>query len=180
MPPVSYHVWLWHIDSGRIAHRVSHKQKRTEPTLNVVIRFASTFPWPTNVLNHYVFHPNEDYNRSLGVRPDNVPYDLTPLFIQTISAPLRLFAQSDMAIGDFGTLVWIDTHTEDYFLQAASGQRVVGRGLDGDSDTTQATASGSVFNMHEGNGWHRLAVDERHSRIAIGMADGKITVLDFA
>lgn len=180
--PAVYHVWQWPIDSGRIAQRASYKATRnkTEPPLNIVVRFASTYPWPTNMLNHYILHPNPDYLPHLGVSRDNAPYDLGPTHLQTLSAPLRLFSQTDMVIGEYSTCIWLDSHTEAYFQQSATGQRLAGRVLKQRASPSPTSSIASVFNVHDTDTWHQLAIDERYSRIAIGAQDGRVTVMDYA
>ncbi|KAF9026288.1 hypothetical protein BDZ89DRAFT_1067639 [Hymenopellis radicata] len=180
--PAVYHVWQTPIDSGRIAHRVSYNatRARTEPPLNIVVRFASAYPWPTNMLNHYILHPNPDYLPHLGVSTDNAPYELGPTHLQTLSAPLRLFSQTDLVIGEYSTCVWLDSHTEAYFQQSATGQRLAGRVLKERYSTSSTSSVASVLNVHDTDTWHQLAIDERHSRIAIGAQDGRVTVMDYA
>lgn len=188
--PVSWHVWRWSVDGGRLSHRARHLQTRAEPLLDVVIRFSSNYPWPTNILNHYILQPNYAYVPSSFIRPTNVPYNPHPVHMRTLSAPLRLFAQSDVAIGNYGTVLWIDTQTEEYFMQSATGQRLAGVSLlsigpeEDQAEDPNAVAysagSESVFNIHDQNSWCLLAVDERNGRVALGALDGIVSVMDFA
>ena len=61
-----------------------------------------------------------------AIHEGNLPYKFPPLLRQTIGAPIRLFAWTDMALGPFGTQVWFDSHTEDR-LQPNQGQRLAAR-----------------------------------------------------
>ncbi|KAK0239325.1 hypothetical protein EDD85DRAFT_538856 [Armillaria nabsnona] len=169
--PLAHHVWQWSVDSGRLAFHTSHTQG-PQP-ISVLVRFASSFPWPTNMLNHFVIYPNPPGSHSL--------YNFTPIQVQTISAPLRLFALSDMAIGEYNTAVWLDTDTESYFLQASSGQRLAGCVLGAvNEDQVVYTNASAVYNIHEGTSWTRVTLDERNGKLAIGTLDGKIIILELA
>ncbi|PBK69052.1 hypothetical protein ARMSODRAFT_886601, partial [Armillaria solidipes] len=131
------------------------------------------FPWPTNMLNHFVIYPNPPGSHSL--------YNFTPIQVQTISAPLRLFALSDMAIGEYNTVVWLDTDTESYFLQASSGQRLAGCVLSAVNEGQVVYMNASaIYNIHEGTSWTRVTLDERNGKIAIGTLDGRVIVLELA
>ncbi|KAK0501713.1 hypothetical protein EDD18DRAFT_1347785 [Armillaria luteobubalina] len=169
--PLAHYVWQWNVDSGRLAFHTSHT--RGPQPISILVRFASSFPWPTNMLNHFIIYPNPPGSHSL--------YNFTPIQVQTISAPLRLFGLSDMAIGDYNTLIWLDTETESYFLQASSGQRLAGcvLGAINEDQVVYANAS-AVYNVHEGNSWTRVTLDERNGKIAIGTLDGRILVLELA
>ncbi|KAK0489345.1 hypothetical protein IW261DRAFT_1589449 [Armillaria novae-zelandiae] len=169
--PLAHYVWQWSVDSGRLAFHTSHT--RGPQPISILVRFASSFPWPTNMLNHFVIYPNPPGSHSL--------YNFIPIQVQTISAPLRLFGLSDMAIGEYNTLIWLDTDTESYFLQAASGQRLAGCVLGAvNEDQVVYTNASAVYNIHEGNSWTRVALDERNGKIAIGTLDGRILVLELA
>ncbi|KAK0466779.1 uncharacterized protein EV420DRAFT_648054 [Desarmillaria tabescens] len=169
--PLAHHVWQWTVDSGRLAFHTSHT--RGPQPISVLIRFASSFPWPTNMLNHFVIYPNPPGSHSL--------YDFIPIQVQTISAPLRLFALSDMAIGEHNTAVWLDTDTESYFLQASSGQRLAGCILSAvNHGQVMYMNASSVYNVHEDASWTRVTLDERNSKIAIGTLDGRIIILELA
>lgn len=169
--PLAHYVWQWNVDSGRLAFHTSHT--RGPQPISILVRFASSFPWPTNMLNHFIIYPNPPGSHSL--------YNFTPIQVQTISAPLRLFGLSDMAIGEYNTLIWLDTETESYFLQASSGQRLAGcvLGAINEDQVVYANAS-AVYNVHEGNSWTRVTLDERNGKIAIGTLDGRILVLELA
>jgi hypothetical protein len=97
-----------------------------------------------------------------------------------------------MAIGSYGTAIWIDSHTEDYFGRGDMGQRLAGSFHtitatgEGNDETTaleariESTTDSSVFDISEEDRWVRVAVDEGEGRIAVGSVDGMITILDYA
>ncbi|KIY74200.1 hypothetical protein CYLTODRAFT_337540, partial [Cylindrobasidium torrendii FP15055 ss-10] len=145
------------------------------------------FPWPPNILNHYILQPNPAYVASSSIQSTNLPYDAHPVHMRTLSAPLRLFTQSDVAIGNYGTVLWIDTQTEEYFMQSATGQRLAGAtlssaGPDAENPDVVAYSAGSesVYNIHDQNSWCVLALDEPNGRVALGALDGIISIMDFA
>ena len=105
---------------------------------------------------------------------------------------MRLHTTSDLTIGPYGTAVWIDSHTEDYFFHADRGQRLAGRFspsspyLDTEedegvelSDQIPTAAATSVYSYHEEDSWVRIALDEEEGRIFLGRADGIITILEY-
>lgn len=119
----------------------------------------------------------------------NLPYQFPPVLQETIASPVRLHATSDLAVGPYGTVLWTDSHTEDYFNHADRGQRLAGRFStyigDGDDDEVElsdqiATASAaSVYAYQEEDSWVRVALDEAEGRIALGRDDGVISILEF-
>ena len=97
-----------------------------------------------------------------------------------------------MTFGPYGTAIWTDSHTEDYFGHADRGQRLAGaflRGRDiqdeeGDkevelSDQIANAAAASVYSVQEEDSWVSLALDEAEGRIIIGYYDGRISVLEY-
>lgn len=104
---------------------------------------------------------------------------------------MRLHATSDLAIGPYGTAVWIDSHTEDYFFHADRGQRLAGKftpsryfGAEEDeevelSDQIATAAATSVYSYHEEDSWVKIALDEEEGRIFLGRDDGLITILEY-
>lgn len=104
---------------------------------------------------------------------------------------MRLYATSDLAVGPYGTAVWIDSHTEHYFFHADCGQRLAGRlllspnfGTEGDEedelpDQIAAVAATSVYSYHEEDSWLKIALDEEEGRIFLGRDDGLITILEY-
>lgn len=93
-----------------------------------------------------------------------------------------------MAIGSYGTGVWIDNHVEDYVKPPFGGQRLAARALrdsrnDADDLADQvinSTMASTVYDVHQDNTWIRLAVDEEEGRIAVGTLDGQIIISEYA
>ena len=96
-----------------------------------------------------------------------------------------------MTYGPYGTAIWTDSHTEDFFGHADGGQRLAGAFLRGRdiqdeadkevelSDQIANVAAASVYSVQEEDSWVSLALDEAEGRIVIGYHDGRISVLDY-
>lgn len=98
-----------------------------------------------------------------------------------------------MALGPYGTAVWIDSHTEDFYHQGDVGQRLAGLMLnpvvderqdahiDGQAadQNTQTAGATIVFGVHETDDWNRVAIDEEGGRIAVGSVNGEIMIDDY-
>ena len=120
-----------------------------------------------------------------------MPYQFPPILCETIGSPVRLHGTSDLVFGPYGTAIWTDSHTEDYFGHADRGQRLAGTFLlakhikDGDeeevelSDQIANAAAASVYSVQEEDSWVRLALDEKEGRIVLGYDDGHISVLEY-
>ncbi|KAG9224163.1 hypothetical protein CCMSSC00406_0006831 [Pleurotus cornucopiae] len=186
---VACHKWQWRLDSGCLVPQVSHSaaQHKSLPPIYILARFGSWFPWPVNILHHIQLAPNPAYNNSLVVSQTNLPYIMPPAIIQTIASPIRLFSITHMVLGKYGSAVWIDTHTEDYYAPDC-GQRLAGYCLKhvpddsdiGASEIQQTTVASTMFDLNEQDTWVRLAIDEAEGRLATGYSNGKITIYDYA
>lgn len=107
-----------------------------------------------------------------------------------------------MAIGDYGTAIWTDSHTEDFYGHSDRGQRVAGRFSrrhfrqsrsfnveaareeeddegEGLSDQVASAMATSVYAHQEEDSWVRIALDETEGRIFLGRDDGCIEVLEY-
>ncbi|TFK39744.1 hypothetical protein BDQ12DRAFT_681142 [Crucibulum laeve] len=103
---------------------------------------------------------------------------------QTIASPVRLFATSDIALGTFGTAVWIDSHTEDHFGHSDRGQRLAGKYFplvteDDEEPVDTTTVAASLYALDENDGWTRVTLDEEEGKIAVGCIDGRILIYDY-
>jgi hypothetical protein len=144
-----------------------------------------------NILHHYEIRPNAYFSSVSPISAANLPYEFPPVLHETIGSPVRLYATSDLAIGPYGTAVWIDSHTEDYFFHADRGQRLAGRllplpyfGAEEDEeaefpDQIATVAATSVYSYHEEDSWVKIALDEEEGRIFLGRNDGLITILEY-
>jgi hypothetical protein len=140
------------------------------------------------MIHHFVLKPNIYYTADLPVSANNLPYHESPELAQIIDSPVRLFASPQMTLGKYGTAVWFDSHTEDYFGQSDRGQRLAGRVLDtrlcadriGDvSGQAPNVMASTVFGVRELDGWIRLAIDEEEGRLAVGCVDGDIVLFEY-
>jgi len=119
----------------------------------------------------------------------NLPYLMEPKLVQSIGSPIRLFASSNVALGPYGTALFIDSHTEDYFLYGDRGQRLAGKILAQVSDEELSNESdhghvpsvmpSMVFGIQEHDEWFGIAMDEEAGRIAVGCMNGVITLFEY-
>ncbi|TFK71671.1 hypothetical protein BDN72DRAFT_895502 [Pluteus cervinus] len=184
--PLYTHIFQWRIDSVVMSQQAftPGSSPSSPPPINILVRFGSLFPWPVNALHHFTLEPNEFYDPTLGTELTNYPYQLTPTLRQTIGSPVRLFATSHMVIGTYGTAIWFDSHTEDYFGHADRGQRLAGRSLRTepveDEGVVLSSAATCVYGVREVDAWVRLAMCEEEGIIAVGAADGEISIRKYA
>ncbi|KAJ3808375.1 hypothetical protein EV368DRAFT_38388 [Lentinula lateritia] len=205
LSPSQVHEFQWRIDSCVMQRQISpsapYLSNDSKPSsLNILIRYSSLFPWPVNLLHHYILYPNDSYISSatnkhsstttgFAITSNNLPYKFPPVLSQTIVSPVRLFAITDMALGPYGTAVWFDSHT-DYHGEV--GQRLAGLMLEASKDREEtgsnnitaadqvSTMPSIVFGAHEKDDWNRLAIDEGEGRIAVGSTTGEIIIEDYA
>lgn len=152
--PTARHRWPFRIDSIVFAPRVHHRKGQfsefghgeVDP-IDMFIRFDTFYPWPINLLHHFILPPNHAYsgdcvqdstfahntnntnNSSGSLPPALLPYlHCAPMMATMISSPLRLFTPSDMVIGRHGTVVWLDAMTDASTPSVAAdlGQRIMG------------------------------------------------------
>jgi len=122
---------------------------------------------------------------SAEVSTYNLPYLMEPKLVQSIGSPIRLFALWHVTLGPYGTALFIDTHTEDYFAHGDRGQRLAGevlaQVLDEESGNFQVSngMASMVFGVREYDEWSRVAMDEEAGRIAVGCVDGRISLFEY-
>ncbi|KAF8956938.1 hypothetical protein BDZ97DRAFT_1707518 [Flammula alnicola] len=190
--PVFVYQWPWRIDNAAMILRHRPPRSHARTPISIFIRFGSYFPWAINILHHYEIRPNTHFFKDGPISQGNLPYEFPPVLRETIGSPVRLHATSDMSIGAYGTAVWTDSHTEDYFNHADRGQRLAGRFLphvvSGEeeeddevelSDQVATVSATSVYAYHEEDSWVRVALDETEGRIILGRDDGVISVLEY-
>lgn len=125
-----------------------------------------------------------------------MPYEYPPLLTGTIAGPVRLAANTDLALGTYGTAVWLDSHTEMYY-QASRGQRIAGtfarverRTLDLDqsgeeggtaipSDNLENIPASFEFAHQQEENWTKLMVDEEEGVICVAGENGAIDMLRY-
>ncbi|KAJ3717743.1 hypothetical protein C8R42DRAFT_151249 [Lentinula raphanica] len=204
--PVQVHEFQWRIDSCVMQRQRSPSARRLSDEsrpcgLNILIRYSTLFPWPVNLLHHFILYPNHSYispptdgshastsSTRFAVTSSNPPYRFPPVLSQTIVSPIRLFSITDMALGPYGTAIWLDNHT-DYYEEV--GQRLAGlmltklsnnkegAGSDNAPPDQFSTKASTVFCAHETDDWNRVAMDESEGRIAVGSIKGNILIEDY-
>ncbi|KAI5123476.1 hypothetical protein M0805_008846 [Coniferiporia weirii] len=118
--------------------------------LSLAVRFDSYFPWPVNLLHHYVLQvPLLDGTVPVPAPEPmltQAPYALPPVLTDTIPSTVRLFGHSVLALGRFGTLLWTDSEMGyggtdanaggdananggTYYYAEGTGERAAGRRL---------------------------------------------------
>jgi len=115
----------------------------------------------------------------------NLPYNLRPHIARsmTIGSPGGLSGQSAMALGRYGTALWLDSHTLEWLWPSDSGQRLAGWVARFGGEEASATAptndASMVFGVRDDEAWTRIAMEEEAGRIALGHTDGAITLLEY-
>ena len=171
------------------------------PPIHLLVRFENIHPWPVNVLNHYHLLPNPTYHTA--GRPSsggpttpsssppsppvtteyNLPYDPRPRVARsmTVGLPGGMFGQSAMALGRYGTALWLDSHTSEW--PSDNGQRLAGWvarfGGELDAALTPTSDVSMVFGVRRDEAWARIAMEEEAGRIALGHTNGAITLLEY-
>jgi hypothetical protein len=93
-----------------------------------------------------------------------------------------------MVLGSYGTALWIDSHTEDYFDHAVEGQRLAGTLFTaiesgGEvvalNDQGAAATASMVYHVREDDGWVRIAIEEEEGKIAVGTSTAEITIFEY-
>lgn len=183
--PLAQHSFQWRTETVNMSEQVSwHAARSHRPSpINLVVRFGSIYPWPVNVLHHFVLTPNPAYVPGRETSLYNLPYLVQPTPVQTIGSPVRLFAPSSVTLGRYGTALWLDSHTEDWMGPSDCGQRLAGRILmaTGESSTSQHDSHASmVFHVRDDDLWNKVAIDEESGRIAVGYVNGSITLFEYS
>lgn len=96
-----------------------------------------------------------------------------------------------MTFGRYGTALWLDNHTEEWWSGPSDrGQRLAGSvlhvhlGVRSSEQGTEPIVSKSseasmVFDVQQDDAWTRIAMEEEAGRIAIGHTNGAITLLEY-
>jgi len=185
--PLAQHRFQWRADTVNMSEQVSwHAVRSHRPSpINIFIRFGSIYPWPMNILHHFVLDPNPAYVPGRETSLYNLPYLVQPTPVQTIGSPVHLFSPSAVALGKYGTALWIDSHTEDCLGPSDRGQRLAGKLLTvaGESPSINqpdGSKASMVFGVRDDDLWNRIAMDEESGRIAVGYVNGSITLFEYA
>ncbi|TCD67382.1 hypothetical protein EIP91_012417 [Steccherinum ochraceum] len=189
--PIDVYQWQWRIDSIEYSIPKTPRSDssgstylvhRRPPPITLLVRFDSYYPWPVNLLHHFILRPNELFQQS-DIHPTkhNLPYILQPQTIATLASPMRMFTESDMVVGPYGTALWMDAQTDPDPTQAGDhGQRIATRMLSKNTGQPVYEDVTRVLQICETeNLWSRLAMDEEEGKVAIGHKDGTVTLLDY-
>ncbi|KZT07353.1 uncharacterized protein LAESUDRAFT_758763 [Laetiporus sulphureus 93-53] len=156
--PIASHKWNWRIDSLVICPRRSHlpqapfsehTQETSFPPIDILVRLDTWFPWPVNILQHYVLHSN---SANGYLSPSHLPYLFSsspsdgPVIIRSFPSPIRLFTPSDMVLGPYGTALWLDAQSADSGPAQVGdqGQRIAGQMLNNPDDTTSSAMASAA------------------------------------
>ncbi|KAI0664474.1 hypothetical protein C8Q70DRAFT_948297 [Cubamyces menziesii] len=139
---VASYKWRWRIDTVTVMPRRESQGLHTTvapslvspPLIDILIRFDTWFPWPVNLLHHFVLVPNPAYRpETLKISdPTTLPYLFSPadgpITVNSIPSPLRIFTPSDVVLGPYGTALWLDASTDTTTPSQAGdhGQRIAG------------------------------------------------------
>lgn len=151
LDPAAGFKWQWRIDSLVVSHQGHGDPDTRQDTpldpINIFIRFDTWYPWPVNILHHFVLPPNPSFDPSVFSQIshhhslpslENIPYLFTaastlfgPYMTTSVASPMRLFTPSDMVLGKYGTALWIDAQTDFSSPSQAGdhGQRIAGKML---------------------------------------------------
>ena len=152
---VAEYKWPWRIDTVDVMAKQPHALQdqlnqleldSTPPTVHILLRFASIFPWPVNILHSYVLPFNPEFDMSASRERVSVqghlPYLPTdtpeaseaskPYIVASISSPVRIFTPSDTAMGGYGTILYMDAQSDTSVATQAGdrGQRIAGKLLE--------------------------------------------------
>ncbi|KAI0741255.1 hypothetical protein C8Q80DRAFT_1193359 [Daedaleopsis nitida] len=140
LDPIAKYKWRWRIDTITVNPRRAISSKlpapngggRKPPTIDILIRFDTWYPWPVNILHHFVLPPNPAFLRELFSATDSSTFPYlaasadAPYMAHSIPSPLRLFTPSDLVLGPYGTALWLDASTDPTTPSQAGdhGQRI--------------------------------------------------------
>lgn len=155
LEPVAAYKWRWRIDTLDLIARRPHPfaaqlssdrmgdGRDAPPPICLLLRFGSMFPWPVNILHHYILPPNPAFDMAAASKCVNLPYlspraadtqtplHLRPYMVTSVASPVRMFTPTDAALGPYGTALWLDAQTDMSPVAQAGdrGQRIAGRVL---------------------------------------------------
>ncbi|KAG1879383.1 hypothetical protein C8R48DRAFT_758704 [Suillus tomentosus] len=152
---------------------------------NIAVRYRSTNLWPANALHLFVLTPNPAYIPGRETSLYDLPYAAQPTLVQTIGSPVFSLQTSDVALGRYGTVIWLDNYYEDWayarepseFDQQLAGQILTATG--GFSTSQHGSDDSMIFRVRDRNDWSVVAIDEESGRIVVGDVDGTITLFEY-
>lgn len=145
LPPIALHRWTWRLNSLSVTERVSYATRELQhpyKPLSMLIRFDSYFPWPVNVLHHFVL-PVDPFFDPASTVPEltmsswpplawrntqsnhdtplpSQPWKLPPVIESIIPSAIRLFGRGETMISNYGTAIWLDSEPDSIPTGSAS------------------------------------------------------------
>lgn len=158
LDPIAMHKWRWRIDTVAVNPRrlpstpsslPPHSVNSVPPPIDMLFRFDTWYPWPVNILHHFVLPSNPLFSTSTFSLSDRstYPYLATPTdepyMVHSIPSPVRLFTPSDMVLGPYGTALWLDASTDPTTPSQAGdrGQRIAFKVVAGPGASSQPRRS---------------------------------------
>ncbi|KAF7985774.1 hypothetical protein HWV62_389 [Athelia sp. TMB] len=193
---LTHHKWAWPLDQICIAEQgylhLDHDVKARPRPIDLLIRFG------INIVHHFVLPVNLHYQPSWPVTAINLPYLPPPQLMQSLSSPIRLFSQADIALGPYGTALFIDSNQDESqsdLAQRLAGQMLtrLGKHSDDNDSAIQGAASAQelvpdepvsgfpsmVFLIREHDNWTRLAMDEQAGKVAFARMNADLELLEY-
>lgn len=98
---------------------------------------------------------------------------------------MRLFGPSAVALGKYGTALWLDSHTEDWLGPSDRGQRLAGKLVAAAEELSSVSwqdnsKASMVFRIQEDDLWNKVVMDEESGRVAVGCVNGSMTLFEYA
>ncbi|KAG1835750.1 hypothetical protein EV424DRAFT_1308361 [Suillus variegatus] len=181
--PLAQHSFQRPLQSVYVSGQVNwHAARSRRPSpINIAVRYRSTDLWPANALHLFVLTPNPAYIPGRETSLYNLPY----AGAAHSSADDRLTSTSDIALGRYGTVIWLDNYYEDWayarepseFDQRLAGQILTATG--GFSTSQHGSHDSMIFRVRDRNDWSVVAIDEGSGRIVVGDVDGTITLFEY-
>ncbi|KAG1904089.1 uncharacterized protein F5891DRAFT_1185051 [Suillus fuscotomentosus] len=185
--PLAQHSFQRPLQSVYVSGQVNWhaaRSRRSSP-INIAVRYRSTNGWLAITLHLFVLTPNPAYIPGRETSLYNLPYAAQPTLVQTIGLPVFSPQMSDVALGRYGTVIWLDNYYEDWayarepseFDQRLAGQILTATG--GFSTSQHGSHDSMVFHVRDRNDWSVVAIDEESGRIVVGDVDGAMTLFEY-
>lgn len=200
--PLAHHRLPWRLNNAHLAEiPATGGDDGVVPTLELIARFDSWYPWPVNLLHHLRIPSNIAHvpSSSNNLHPTPIasgisPYDPHPVSCAAWESPIELFAPHAMHLSASGrTVLFLDSGN----TSGAHAQRVAARTLALPVGSTKhmapwepATAAAVeeeapgaatvVFASRAGAGWTNVAAEEEQGVLALAGADGRVEIWEYA
>ncbi|KAH9940738.1 uncharacterized protein BXZ73DRAFT_98568 [Epithele typhae] len=190
--PIAEYKWRWRIDTIAVSPRRTSRPPGAPPTLDLLIRFDTWYPWPVNILHHFALSPNPSYTRATYAPADRATFPY-------LAAAPPADSSGPGQAGDRGQRVVCQVLARGAVAVPAGDEL---RGLTelgedaGDDLVSPGHPAGDVERMFGASGgqqgagvlmaqeeherWSRVAMCEAEGLVAVGHVDGSVTVLWYA